>query len=132
MRNTKPKDLSILPYRCRGCSHAVVCYRIKEGKTDGCTLNDTMKMTPQAHGKTVGSSMSWKEGSIEVYGDIFLYYIKQFDKESRFGINGGRISKLMLKRNGEVVCNYDRGWDVHPVDECTKLALDLLLHSENY
>ena len=25
----------------------------------------------------------------------------------------------MLKRNGEIVCNYDRGWDVQPVDEDT-------------
>ena len=74
----------------------------------------------------------WKEGSIRVYGDIFHYWMKQYSKGSQYGINGGRISKLMLKRNGEVVYNYDRGEDVAPADETTELALELLLHSENY
>jgi hypothetical protein len=58
--------------------------------------------------------------------------MKQFDEGSEWGINGGRISKLMLKRNGEIVFNYDRGEDVAPVDENTALALEILLHSENY
>jgi hypothetical protein len=58
--------------------------------------------------------------------------MKQYDEGSQFGIDGGRISKLMLKRNGEIVCNYDRGWDVEPSDPDTQLALELLLHSENY
>ncbi len=74
----------------------------------------------------------WKEGSIRVYGGIFHYWMKQYSKGSQYGINGGRISKLMLKRNGEVVYNYDRGEDVAPADETTELALELLLHSENY
>ncbi len=74
----------------------------------------------------------WKEGSIRVYGDIFHYWMKQYSKGSQYGINGGRISKLMLKRNGEVVYNYDRGEDVAPADETTELALEFLLHSENY
>ena len=47
-------------------------------------------------------------------------------------IDGGRISKLMLKRDGKIVCNYDRGWDIEPADENTQLALELLLHSENW
>ena len=58
--------------------------------------------------------------------------MKQYDKGSKWGIDGGRISKLMLKRDGEIVCNYDRGWDVEPADENTQLALELLLHSENW
>ena len=41
-------------------------------------------------------------------------------------------SGQMLKRDGKVVCNYDRGWDVEPADENTQLALELLLHSENW
>ena len=74
----------------------------------------------------------WKEGSLRVNGDIFHYWMKQFDEGSEWGINGGRISKLMLKRNGEIVFNYDRSEDVAPVDENTALALEILLHSENY
>ena len=38
----------------------------------------------------------------------------------------------MLKRDGEIVCNHDRGCDVEPADENTQLALELLLHSENW
>jgi len=37
----------------------------------------------------------------------------------------------MIKRGGEVVCNYDRGWDVKPADEDTSVALEIILHSEN-
>ena len=58
--------------------------------------------------------------------------MKQYDEGSQFGIEGGRISKLMLKRNGEVVCNYDRGWDIEPADPDTQFALEILLHSENH
>ena len=74
----------------------------------------------------------WKEGSLRVNREIFHYWMKQFDEGSEWGIDGGRISKLMLKRNGKVVYNYDRGEDVAPVDKNTALALELLLHSENY
>ena len=57
--------------------------------------------------------------------------MKQFDEGSEFGIDGGRISKLMLKRNGKIECNYDRGWDVKPSDPDAQLALEILLHGEN-
>ena len=58
--------------------------------------------------------------------------MKQYDTGSQFGIDGGRISKLMLKRDGEIVANYDRGWDVEPADNDTQLAVEILLHSDNY
>ena len=45
----------------------------------------------------------WKEGSLRVNGDIFHYWMKVYDTGSRFGIDGGRISKLMLKWNDEIV-----------------------------
>ena len=38
----------------------------------------------------------WKEGSLRVNGDIFHYWMKQYEEGSQFGIDGGRISKLML------------------------------------
>lgn len=46
----------------------------------------------------------WKEGSIRVNGEVFHYWMKQ----------------------------YNRGWDIEPADEHTQLALELLLHSENW
>lgn len=43
------------------------------------------------------------------------YWVKHYDEPSEtYGINGGRISKLMIKIDGETVCNYDRDWDIHP------------------
>ena len=74
----------------------------------------------------------WKEGSIKVSDSIFHYWIKVFEEGSEFGIDGGKISKLMLKRDGKVVCNYDRGWDIKPVDPDTQLAYEILVHSDNY
>jgi len=74
----------------------------------------------------------WKEGSLKVYNSIFHYWIKVFDEPSHFGIDGGKVSKLMLKRDGKIVCNYDRGWDIKPSDPDTQLALEILLHGENH
>ena len=73
----------------------------------------------------------WKEGSLKVHDSIFHYWMKQYDEGSQFGIEGGRISKLMLKRNGEVVCNYDRGWDIEPTCKEAELALCILLNNYN-
>lgn len=67
----------------------------------------------------------WKEGSIKVNGEIFHYWLKLYGRGSKRGVGGGPISKLMLKRSGEIVCNYDRGWDIEPVDANTRLAIEL-------
>ena len=68
----------------------------------------------------------WKEGAIKVRNSVFKFWIKHYDEGSCYGIDEGRISKVMLKRNGITVCNYDRGWDVLPVDEDTETALEIL------
>lgn len=73
----------------------------------------------------------WKEGSIKIGSSIFHYWMKQYDEGSEWGIEGGRISKLMIKRSGEIVCNYDRGWDIKPVDEDTEFALAILMKDYN-
>ena len=74
----------------------------------------------------------WKEGTLKVHDSIFHYWLKVYDENSQYGIDGGKVSKLMLKRNGKIVANYDRGWDIKPADPDTQLAEELLLHSENY
>lgn len=58
------------------------------------------------------------------------YWVKHFEEGSEFGINGGRISKLMIKVDGKTTCNYDLGWDIEPEGEPTRLAYMILL--ENY
>lgn len=37
----------------------------------------------------------------------------------------------MLKIDDEVVCNYDRGWDIRPTSEEVEKALAILLHEYN-
>ena len=60
------------------------------------------------------------------------YWVKHYDEPSEtYGIDGGRISKLMIKVNGKITANYDRGWDVEPEDEATHMAYAILLHNYN-
>ena len=40
----------------------------------------------------------WTEGSLRIGTSVFHYWTKHFNKPSQFGIDGGRVSKLMLKR----------------------------------
>ena len=74
----------------------------------------------------------WKEGSLKVHDSIFHYWMKVYEEGSQFGIDGGKISKLTLKRGGAIVANYDRGWGIKPADTDTQLAVDILLYSENH
>ena len=74
----------------------------------------------------------WKEGKLKVHDSVFHYWMKVYETGSQFDIDGGKVSKLMLKRDGKVTANYDRGWDVKPADPDTQLAVELLLHRENY
>ena len=73
----------------------------------------------------------WHEGALKVYGSSYRYWAKVYDEGSEYGIDGGRVSKLMIKRDGESVVNYDRGWDVEPTDEHTQLAMEIILHEYN-
>ena len=73
----------------------------------------------------------WKEGSLKVHESVFHYWMKQYDEGSEFGIDGGRISKLTLKRNGAVVANYDRGWDIKPQGYEAEVALAILMKEYN-
>ena len=43
------------------------------------------------------------------------FSLKKFDEGSKYGIAGGRISKLFIKDNqNNILACYDRGWDVKP------------------
>jgi hypothetical protein len=75
----------------------------------------------------------WHEGTIGVPKEnggytVVHYWAKVYDEPSRFGIEQGRISKLMLKQNGEIVYNFDRGLDVDVQTEEANVALAILLH----
>jgi hypothetical protein len=73
----------------------------------------------------------WKEGSLKIGNSIFHYWLKVYETGSEFGIDGGKVSKLILKCDGEIVANYDRGWDIKPETAAAELAVELLLQSVN-
>ena len=74
----------------------------------------------------------WAEGSIKVQNSIFHYWVKHYEEPSEdYGIDGGRISKLMLKRNGEIAYSYDRGLDITPTDKATETALASVMKESN-
>ena len=81
----------------------------------------------------------WKQGTISVpdkddkeHLTVCHYWVKVYDSRSaEYGIDGGRISKLTIKKDGEITANYDRGWDIEPKDESTRLAYRILLQQYN-
>ena len=79
----------------------------------------------------------WKQGAIGVKDSngrmvSVTFWVKQYEEPSEeYGISGGRISKLMLKQDGRVVYNYDRGEDVPPQNEAAEMALAILMHEYN-
>lgn len=66
---------------------------------------------------------NWVEGTVDKY----IFQAKLFDEGSIYGINNGRVSKLMIwdekirweKQNIFDACimNYDRGWDIEIAPE---------------
>jgi len=82
---------------------------------------------------------NWVKG---IVGD-YTFSAKLFDEGSVFGINDGRVSKLMIwdedirQKEQNIfkgcIVNYDRGWDIEPVtDEQAEIfntVLDLLENS---
>ncbi len=76
----------------------------------------------------------WSDGMVRAAsGTVYEYQVKHYDEGSRFGINGGRVSKLWIAARGgvigrKVVVSYDRGWDIKPEDgsEAYEVMQDLL------
>ena len=87
--------------------------------------------------KNTEEKIMWKQGTIGVKDSngrmvSITYWVKHYEEPSEeYGICGGRISKLMLKQDGRVVYNYDRGEDVEPQTSEAEKALAILLHEYN-
>ena len=76
----------------------------------------------------------WSEGIIAcpATGGKFKYWVKHFEEGSEFGIDGGRISKLAIRKAGgnRDLCSYERGWEVEPAEE-VKAVYAILLQKYN-
>lgn len=73
----------------------------------------------------------WEHGMLNVENQNVSYSMKVFEEPSKYGINGGRISKLTLKANKRVIANYDRGWDIMPTGKLANEALEMILDARN-
>jgi len=49
-----------------------------------------------------------------------------FDRPSDMGIDGGRISKLTIMKDGAIEINYDRGWDIEPTQKNLAAYLEII------
>ena len=73
---------------------------------------------PKGNTQQTEDKNMWTQGAIGIKDEngrmvSISYWVKHFEEESQFGIDNGRISKLMLKQDGKVVYNYDRGEDTN-------------------
>lgn len=80
----------------------------------------------------------WNDGTIRIPkdgGDVnFTYQVKHFEQGSEFGINGGRISKLIIRnsKTGEIVAHYERGWETEPEKGSeAEIAYAIILNNYN-
>ena len=65
----------------------------------------------------------WSKG--EIRGCKFE--VKHFEQGSEWGIDGGRISKLWVTKDGLEIASYDRGWDVLPAtDEAQEVTSEII------
>jgi len=77
----------------------------------------------------------WSEGIISspMTGTKYKYWVKHYEEGSEFGINGGKVSKLTIRKVGESrdLCNYDRGWDIEPATDEVKAVCAIILEKYN-
>lgn len=74
------------------------------------------------------------EDKIVINGWEFSIDITMYERcGSAFAIQGGRIFQLSLYKSGDLVAEYDRGWEIKPdgSDEETDIALSYFLAKYN-
>jgi hypothetical protein len=78
--------------------------------------------TPRAYGP--GTRVT---GTLNGHRFVALVF-SEHAKSSCFELGKSRISKLWLERlsDGNVVCNFDRGWDIRPTDLTAAAVADFL------
>jgi len=78
----------------------------------------------------------WSEGIIATptTGNKYKYWVKHYEKGSDvYGIDGGRISKLTIRKLGETrdLYNYDRELDVDCQSDEVRAVYDIVLQKYN-
>jgi hypothetical protein len=77
----------------------------------------------------------WREGILAAVnsGNKYKYWVKHYEEGSEYGIGGGRISKLQIRKLGETknVYNFDRGIDLPPINAEVETILNIILAKYN-
>ena len=68
-------------------------------------------------------------GELAIQGHKMSWKMQRTQSESAFGIRGSRIFHLLLKKDGQTVGEYDRGWSksIEKEDEESALCLSYLV-----
>lgn len=74
----------------------------------------------------------WDSGVINLVDCIAEYEVEHYEEPSEFGFNHGKVSKLTIKINDEIVACYDRGWVVWPDTELGLEAFMTVLRMYNH
>ena len=69
----------------------------------------------------------WSKGTI----DGFDYNVKHYAESSQFGIDGGKISKLWIAKDGMEEASYERGWAMRPKTKESRKVYEELLARYN-
>jgi hypothetical protein len=75
----------------------------------------------------------WSKGTIDEAGARYEYWAKHYGQGSEYGIGGGRISKLVIRKAGESkdLYSYDRGLDVDCQSDDVRRVLESILAKYN-
>ena len=80
----------------------------------------------------------WEDGTFEIDGVKLKYHAKVYEEGTGYGINNGRISKLMVNHDkgdgvdgewnlDDTIIFYDRGWNIRPKTKFEKKVLNYML-----
>ena len=91
---------------------------------DATDLLDTLKITKTERRRIGGGT--WVSGTIGGHRFDALVFPDHAD-DPTYELANSRISKLSLQRisDGQVVANFDRGWDVRPTTPIAEQIVDL-------
>lgn len=79
----------------------------------------------------------WHEGTIGIPKDgnnrVAHYWVKNYKNRNKNAIDGGKISKLLIKIGNETVADYDNGWICKPDEDdyMVMVAYSILLKEYN-
>ncbi|MCE8001004.1 MAG: hypothetical protein HEP70_19340 [Rhodobiaceae bacterium] len=77
------------------------------------TVAPSFSKAPAGLSVDYSKDSSWIEGRV-ISMPGYTFHAKVFDTPSQYGIEGGTISKLDVRKDDVLVMRYDRGWDTDP------------------